>query len=197
MWFSFFIYSVLTALLPGPNNILALNSSMKSGYKNSKTLLFGIYSGFTAVMILAAFFTEFILNSYSFLLDYLKYLGAVYLLYLAWSVMSGKPSELHVEKEESVSKAATDFWKGFFLQFVNVKIIIYGITAFSSFIFPQFQELWIILVFAIFLSFIGNSATWIWAIAGEKLHLFLNKHYKIINMVMGILLLYCAVSLFL
>lgn len=197
MWFSFFIYSVLTALLPGPNNILALNSSMKSGYKNSKTLLLGIYSGFTVVMLLAAFFTGFLLNSYGFLMNYLKYIGAVYLIYLAWLVMSGKPTVTDHEQEIPVSDSAGNFWKGFLLQLVNVKIIIYGITAFSSFIFPQFKELWIVLIFAFLLSFIGNSATWIWAVAGQNLQQFLNQYYKIVNIVMGVLLLYCAVSLFL
>lgn len=197
MWFSFFIYTVLTALLPGPNNILALNSSMKSGYQKSKILLWGIYSGFTVVMVLAAFFTGILLNSYGFLLNYLKYVGAVYLIYLAWSVMSGKPVEIATQQEEQSSGSKGDFWKGFLLQLVNVKIIIYGITAFSSFIFPQFKEIWIILVFALLLSAIGNSATWIWAVAGQKLHHFLNHYYKAVNMIMGILLLYCAVSLFL
>ncbi|WP_300691095.1 LysE family transporter [Chryseobacterium sp.] len=196
MWFSFFIYTVLTALLPGPNNILALNSTMKSGYKNSKKLLLGIYSGFTVVMILAAIFTGLLLSSYGFLLNYLKYVGAVYLVYLAWSVISGKPAEIDLENGKP-SETTQDFWKGFLLQLVNVKIIIYGITAFSSFIFPQFSELWIILIFAFLLSFIGNSATWIWAVAGQRLNQFLNQHYKIVNTVMGVLLLYCAVSLFL
>lgn len=197
MLFSFFVYTVLTALLPGPNNILALNSSMKSGYQRSKILLLGIYSGFTVVMLLAAFFTGFLLNSYGFLLSYLKYIGAVYLIYLAWSVISGKPMDIDTTQKEQTSNSVEDFWKGFLLQLVNVKIIIYGITAFSSFIFPQFKEIWIILIFALLLSFIGNSATWIWAVAGQKLHRFLNRHYKIVNTVMGILLLYCAVSLFL
>lgn len=197
MWFSFFIYTVLTALLPGPNNILALNSTMKSGYKNSKKLLLGIYSGFTVVMILAAIFTGFLLSSYGFLLNYLKYVGAVYLVYLAWSVISGKPAEIDLKNEEKSSETAQNFWKGFLLQLVNIKIIIYGITAFSSFIFPRFSELWIILIFAFLLSFIGNSATWIWAVAGQRLHQFLSRYYKIVNIVMGVLLLYCAVSLFL
>jgi cysteine/O-acetylserine efflux protein len=197
MWFSFFIYTVLTALLPGPNNILALSSSMKSGYEKSKVLRMGIYSGFTVVMLLAAFFTGILVNSYGFFLHYLKYVGAVYLIYLAWSVISAKPVEIDSEQKGQPSDSVKDFWKGFLLQLVNVKIIIYGITAFSSFIFPQFKEIWIILIFAFLLSVIGNSATWIWAVAGQKLHRFLNRHYKVVNTVMGILLLYCALSLFL
>lgn len=197
MWISFFIYSVLTALLPGPNNILALNSVMQVGYKHSKLLLLGIFGGFTLVMFLSAGFSEVIIKSYKPLLEYLKYLGVVYLLYLAWSVAKSKPidtDDLNEIDEEKNEKSA--FWKGFLLQLVNVKIIIYGITAFSSFVFPHFNDIKITIAFAVFLSFVGSSATWIWALAGQKLTNFLNRYALVVNKIMALLLVYCAVSLF-
>ncbi|MEJ5055856.1 LysE family transporter [Sphingobacterium sp. MYb382] len=199
MWFSFFIYSVLTALLPGPNNILALNSSMKVGYKQSRPLLYGVYGGFTLIMFLSAIFSEVILHTFKDLLLYLKYFGALYLVYLAWSVGSSKAIDMkEIQSGELENRSRkSDFWKGFLLQLVNVKIIIYGITAFSSFIFPHFNNWSITVVFALFLSVVGSGATWIWAIAGEKLSTFLNHHYKVVNTIMALLLVYCAVSLFL
>lgn len=198
MWFSFFIYTVLTALLPGPNNILALNNTMTVGYKKSKFLLWGIYTGFTTIIFLSALFTQFLSGSLDEVFYYLRYLGAVYLIYLAWSVIRSKPMNIdEVNKKNIASNPKKDFWKGFILQFVNVKIIIYGITAFSSFVLPNYQNLNIIICFALFLSFVGSFATFIWAIAGQKLTVFLNKHFRIVNIVMGVLLIYCAVSLFL
>jgi len=197
MWISFFIYSVLTELLPGSNNILALNSTMAIGYKRSKFLLWGIYAGFTSVIFLSAIFTEMLSGSWSEIFNYLRYLGAAYLVYLAWSVVKSKP--LHVNnlsEEHLVSNHKSDFWKGFFLQFVNVKIIIYGITAFSSFVLPNYQSILIIICFSLFLSFIGSFATFIWAITGQQLNTFLNKHFLLVNRVMAILLIYCAISLF-
>ncbi len=197
MWFSFFIYSVLTALLPGPNNILAINSTMKFGYQKSKSLLLGIYTGFTLIMLLTAVFTELLLSSYAPLLNYLKYLGAAYLVYLAWTVFTSKPVELKASNSVQAEPAKQgEFWKGFLLQLVNVKIIIYGITAFSSFVFTKFHEWWITLIFVVFLSFVGSFASWLWALAGQRLSLFLNNHHRIVSRVMGLLLLYCAVSLF-
>lgn len=197
MGLSFFIYTVLTALLPGPNNILALNNSMTRGYKNSRSLLWGIYTGFTLIIFLSAVFTEFLMDSFKGALDYLKYVGAVYLMYLAWMVIRSKPfnpdRDIEAIKDGENRK---DFWKGFFLQLINVKIMIYGITAFSSFVLPYYQNPIIIAGFIIFLSLVGSSATFVWAVAGHALTLFLNRHFKTVNTVMGILLVYCAISLF-
>ena len=198
MWLSFFIYSVLTALLPGPNNILAINSTMSIGYQRSRPLLWGIYAGFTTVIFLSAVFTEFLAGSLTIVFQYLKYVGAIYLVYLSWTVIKSKPLDTSdLDNPDLQKDKKNDFWKGFVLQFVNVKIIIYGITAFSSFILPNYQTVIAIISFVIFLSCVGSGATFIWAIAGQKLAIFLNKHFKIVNITMAILLLYCAVSLFL
>lgn len=198
MWFSFLIYTVLTALLPGPNNILALNSTMTIGYKRSRSLLIGIYSGFTLIMLLSAILSNVAVHYFANLLEYLKYFGAIYLLFLAWSVIKSKSVDIENSKIDSREDSyKSDFWKGFFLQLINVKIIIYGITAFSSFVFPHFNDIKITLIFVVFLALVGNGATWIWALAGEKLAHFLNKYSTIVNLVMALLLVYCAVSLFL
>lgn len=199
MWFSFFVYSVLTALLPGPNNILALNSSMKFGYRQCKSLLFGVYAGFSFVIFLSALFSEIILHRFTDILLYLKYVGALYLLYLAWAVWRSKAIDVTAmpKEEQPATNRRADFWKGFMLQLVNVKIIIYGITAFSSFIYPQLDTLAATLFFAVFLSFVGCGATWLWAIAGQKLAHFLNQHERLVNTLMALLLVYCAFSLFL
>lgn len=198
MWLSFFIYSVLTALLPGPNNILAINSTMSIGFQRSRPLLWGIYAGFTTIIFLSAVFTDFLAGSLTTVFQYLRYVGAIYLVYLAWTVIKSKPIDTSdLDSQDVPNGKKNDFWKGFVLQFVNVKIIIYGITAFSSFVLPNYQTVIVIIGFAMFLSFVGSAATFIWAIAGQKLAIFLNKHFKTVNITMAILLLYCAVSLFL
>lgn len=196
MWFSFFIYTVLTALLPGPNNILALNSVQTIGYKNTRYLLFGIYGGFTVVMLLSAYLSKVAVDSFESLLYWLKYFGVVYLLYLAYSVATSKTINAETRGREVTNvRNKGDFWKGFFLQLINVKIIIYGITAFSNFVLPNYQDLTIIIAFALLLSLIGNAATWIWVFTGKKLAHFLNRYSIIINRVMAVLLIYCAISL--
>lgn len=57
----------------------------------------------------------------------MKYIGAAYILWLAIHIAISKPGKAGDEKSAS-------FWKGFALQFVNVKIYLFGITALTGFI---------------------------------------------------------------
>ena len=52
----------------------------------------------------------------------MKYVGAAYILWLAIHIAIGKP-------ETSKNQGASSFLKGFMLQFVNIKIYMFGITA--------------------------------------------------------------------
>ena len=52
----------------------------------------------------------------------MKYIGAAYILWLAIHIVFSKPSTENAEQSAS-------FLKGFMLQFVNVKIYIFGVTA--------------------------------------------------------------------
>ena len=61
------------------------------------------------------------------------------------------------------------FWASLGLQFVNVKIILYGITALSTFVLPVTREpVWLISV-SLLLAAIGALGNLCWALAG---HLF-------------------------
>ena len=52
----------------------------------------------------------------------MKYIGAAYILWLAIHIVFSKPSTENAEQSAS-------FLKGFMLQFVNVKIYMFGVTA--------------------------------------------------------------------
>ncbi len=59
------------------------------------------------------------------------------------------------------------FWASLGLQFVNVKIILYGITALSTFVLPVTREpVWLISV-SLLLAAIGALGNLCWALAGH------------------------------
>jgi len=62
-------------------------------------------------------------------MDVLKYLVASYITLLAIFVAGSKPGDKAEEKEPS-------FWQGFILQFINVKIFLFGITALTGYVVP-------------------------------------------------------------
>jgi threonine/homoserine/homoserine lactone efflux protein len=120
----------------------------------------------------------------------MKILGAAYMGYLIITTLL--PSKKH-----EINNNSGSFIVGAALQLINPKIIIYGITAMSSYILPYYNAMLILIGFAFLLSFVGFIGTICWALFGSVFSILFNKHKKIINIIMSILLLYCAVSLFL
>ena len=137
---NFLLYCLINAFTPGPGNILALNTVTNYGWRKGKKLFFGIFAGYYVVQIICALFVFGIATFLPNVLDVMKYVGAAYILFLAIHIAVSKPTE------DTKSKSAS-FIKGFMLQFVNVKIYLFGITALTGFITDYSKELWVLIGF--------------------------------------------------
>ena len=84
---------------------------------------------------------------------------------------------------------------GFFLQLINIKIIIYGLTMFSAYILPYEARVPILFCFAVYLMFLGALGNLIWAFAGNVLKRFYSSHYKLMNGIMALLLVWCSLRI--
>ncbi len=190
MPFQFFCDMTLTACLtvwsPGPNNIMLLSTASKYGIRKNMKFMAGIWTGSLSLMILCGLLCKTLSSVVPGVAPVMKYVGAAYLLYLAYQTMRRlPPGEKDSDKEPS-------YVSGIVLQLVNVKIIIYGLTMFSSFILPHVQAPVTLLGFAFYLMVLGAIGNLIWAFAGNALKQFYGKHYKVMNVVMGLLLVWCA-----
>ena len=95
------------------------------------------------------------------------------------------------------SRAGEGFVSGLLLQFVNAKIYIYGIMSMEAYILPVYQGRALPLAgFALLLAFIGFLFTLCWSAFGSVFKLLFSRHAKLVNTLMALLLVYCAVSLF-
>lgn len=188
-FFPFLIYVFVTTFTPGPNNIMALTNSMRYGYRNILKFLAGISTGFFVVMILSGLLNVTLAAYLPALKIWLNILGAIYLIYLAIHILRSKP----VEGDPGEDKLNT-FTAGFSMQFLNIKVILYGITVFSLFIVDAFQDPVTITLFSLLLTVIGFVSVSLWAFGGNLFRNFLQKNYKIFNLAMAGLLIYTAVA---
>ena len=189
--YDFLIYCFITAYTPGANNLLSMSNAIRLGFLQSVRFNLGILAGFTVVMSVC---TAFSATLYSYLPKVkivMQILGAAYMLYLAWKVWKSS-SELNADGGKEAS-----FFSGMVLQFANPKIYIYAITAMSLYILPVYHSLSALIEFTVILSLIGASGSFVWALFGSAFCKFFSKHTKTVNMIMALLLAYCAVSLFL
>ena len=185
---NFFIYSVINAFTPGPGNILALNTVTNYGYKKGRPLYWGIFAGYYAVQVICAVFVFGVSTFLPDLLGIMKYIGAAYILWLAVHIALSKPTTGTVEKSAS-------FLKGFLLQFVNVKIYLFGITALTGYVTEYSASLWVLLLFEIIIATIGTIATLTWIGMGVLIQRAYQKYYRVINIILALTLSECVYSM--
>ncbi|SFO35313.1 cysteine/O-acetylserine efflux protein [Eubacterium pyruvativorans] len=185
---NFIVYAIVNAFTPGPGNILALNTVTNYGWKKGKPLFFGIFTGYYVVQIICAVFVYGIGTFLPDTLQVMKYIGAAYILWLAIHIAISKP-------EVSEEQGSASFMKGFLLQFVNIKIYMFGITALTGFITSYSKALWVLIGFELLIATIGTIATSTWIGAGLLIQKFYVKHYRIINIILALTLLECIWSM--
>lgn len=190
-WAAFSSYIILTAITPGPNNIMSMSNAAKYGFKKSFPFNVGVWLGFLIVVALCAVFSTLLYELIPSIKPYMLVLGALYILWLAWSIWRDKP---HEEKKRGLSSTITVF-SGTVLQFVNVKGILYGMTTMSSFVLPYYRDIPTIAGFALILATTGFVCTLLWALCGSVFERFFKNYSKVVNAVMALLLVYCAGSM--
>jgi cysteine/O-acetylserine efflux protein len=191
-WTAFVSYVLLATFTPGPNNIMSMSGATRNGFRRTLRFTSGVTLGFFVLLVLAFAFSAALFALAPVLHSVMVYVGAAYILWLAWRTLRSKP---HADGPDDGK--AIGFWAGAALQFVNPKAILYAITIASTFVVPYFHDPFILAGIAAALSFVAFVATGSWALFGAAFQRFLAKSGRVVDVVMALLLVYCAVSLFL
>ena len=113
---SLIIFGFVTAMTPGPNNIMSSYSGFNFGYKKTLPLILAVISGWTLLLILMNTGLILIFKQYPYIQEIIRILGSIFLVYLAYLISFSKnPKEAQIKNPISFSKA-------FILQFVNPKL---------------------------------------------------------------------------
>ena len=186
------IYYVVMYATPGPNNSILTASGIKFGFIKTIPNIFGIPTGHSIQLTLVCFGLGSLFVQFPYLLNLLKYVGAIYLLYLAWR-MFGSLNIKAVKKNTSPLR----YYEAVLFQFVNPKAWVICITAVSLF-YPEEENLFIGTLFMVVMSTIINiPSISIWAFGGSIINKYLNdpKLKKLIEWLLAILLFGTAISI--
>ena len=185
---NFFVYALINAFTPGPGNILALNTVTNYGWKKGAPLFLGIFSGYYVVQIVCALFEYGVSTLLPDVLGVMKYVGAAYILWLAAHIAVSRP-------EGETGERSASFWKGFMLQFVNVKIYLFGITALTGYVTNYSTALPVLVLFELVIATVGTVATSAWIGAGLAIQKIYLRYYRLINIALAATLLECVYSI--
>ena len=186
------VYYFVMYATPGPNNSILTASGIKFGFIRSIPNIIGISSGHGVQLALVCFGLGSLFSQFPILLEVLKYIGACYLLYLAWKMFGSLNISITEEKSSPLK-----YYEAILFQFVNPKAWVICITAVSLF-YPENVNLIIGTLFLVIMSTIINlPSISMWAFGGSIIRRYLsNKKLKtIIEWILATLLLGTAISI--
>lgn len=186
---SFLMYCFVGGITPGPANLCSLGAALRYGRGPALRQWRGLFCGFFVDSMGAVALTWLLgatLNEY---VGMLSWVGAAYLLWMAWHML--RPSGADVDNDP----AAPSYRNGLLVQLTNVKVILFCITALSSYVLPYNSSLWALLPVGLFLPFTGPLCNLVWLFAGASLQRLFANHRRTVDLVMALSLALCAVSL--
>lgn len=195
-WFACMSYMFVSCITPGPNNLMCMANGTKHGFRKSLRFCLGVTSGFKLILLIAIACNYFIYEHIPIIIRVMTPLGALYILWLAWIIWRDKPKPKKEEKKK-MQLDTTSLWAGMILQFVNPKGLLYGMTLITNFVFPydrSFGMFAVVLLANWFMVLFSNIC---WVLFGSIFQNFFEEYKKVLNAVMALLLVYCALSLFL
>ena len=179
------LFWLVCTFTPGPNNIVASYSGFNFGITKTIPLILGVTLGFTTLVLSLIVGLINIFKLYPIIQEVLRYLGTLFLLYLAFKI-SFSNSENNSNSENPVK-----FIETFLFQFLNPKGVIVGIIVVSTYV--QLDDNYInyslqIIILALLFSVTSITS---WTLVGKFLRKFATneKFIKYFNYVMSILLL--------
>ena len=188
---SFVLYCAVSAVTPGPANLCSLASAVKYGRRQALRQWRGIFIGFAVVALVSSVLVWSLGEVLSRYLQFITWIGAGYILWLAWNILHSDSST------EAKAGARCNFLTGLLVQLTNPKIMVFCMTALTTFALPYAASYRELLSVALILPFTGPMGNLIWLFAGTALQRFFRDRQRAVNMVMALLLAFCAVRIIL
>ena len=130
---AFFAASVLLCLAPGPDNIFVLTQSARRGRSAGLAVMFGLCTGLIGHSTAVALGVAVVFQTSAVAFSILKFIGAGYLVYLAWQAF--RASATPIEASGGEQRLFKYYTRGIIMNITNPKVSIF----FLAFL-PQFAD---------------------------------------------------------
>jgi len=189
---AFVIFAVATLFTPGPNNIMLMASGLNFGWARTLPHGFGVTLGFGFMVLVVGFGLGAVFAAYPLAYQVLKYVGAAYLLYLAWRIANATSAHGSARARPFTFVQAAAF------QWVNAKAWVMAIGAVTAYAGIAAFPVNTVLIAAIF-TVLGTVSAFTWVLFGTGLKNLVNdpRSVRIFNLVMAGLLAASLIPVFL
>ena len=179
-------------ITPGLPRVVIVSHTLNYGLKRSVWTAFGDISANIIQGILVVFIIGSFLSDNPQILNYLKWAGILYIVYLAYDTYTAKISSINTRQQSS--KTTLSFYKdGFMVAGLSPKAIIFFGTIFSSFINYGSNIISQFLILMITYIILDFATLMIYGISAEKISVWLKGKPKVLNTISACVLLIIAI----
>lgn len=132
--YMFILASFLLCLAPGPDNIYVLTQGMTKSKKAAIVTTLGLTSGLIIHTSAAVLGISVIFQTSQIAFDVVKYLGALYLLYIAYQAFKYRNEPLDLAVQNSSNELKKLYFKGFIMNILNPKVSIFFLAFLPQFV---------------------------------------------------------------
>ena len=177
-------FSFISAVTPGPNNVMLWASGVQFGFRRTIPHILGISAGVGSMALLVAAGLGVLITTVPALEVGLKVVGSLYLLYLAFQIAGGGEA-----KEREVATPLTP-WQALVFQYVNPKAWVFVLGAVTTFRPPGMNVALGTVLMAVTMMVVVIPCASLWAAAGTVLNRYLTdqRRSKWFRIAMGVLL---------
>ena len=131
---SFFISCVALAFSPGPDNMFLFSLSLNEKKKHSFLFLFGLITGCIVHTLALMFGLNLIVAKFPVVLDFFKFTGFVYLVFLSIKLLYTK---IDFKDDFKKNQKINFYMTGFLMNILNPKVFVFFSVFFPNFIFSS------------------------------------------------------------
>ena len=178
-------------ITPGLPRVVIVSHTLNYGLKRSVWTALGDVSANTIQGILVVFIIGSFLSDNPQVLNYLKWAGILYIVYLAYDTYTAKIS--FINSKQLSSKSTLSFYRdGFMVAGLSPKAIIFFGTIFSSFINYDSNIISQFLILMITYVVLDFATLMIYGLAADKISVWLKSKPKVLNTISACVLLIIA-----
>ena len=186
----FLVYCAIMAGTPGPNNLMSLYLGARGGWRGFWSFFGGSMTGLGVKCVLCGLLNVLLAERVPVLVPYLKWLGAAYMLYLAFCMVK---SGVQSGEDEEKSGEGT-FRSGVLLQVLNVKSWVAALSIFSVYVIPFTTAVGAMLLAALAFTLFCALACLLWFGCGAAIQRLYRRFRLPVSIVLAATLVLCAWS---
>lgn len=162
-------FALIGAITPGPVNVLALSHGSTQASGRAMAFVLGASVSYAVLVMLMGTSAQHVLTGNPILVSATQWLGALYLLFLAWKIASAPLSTLQPASGDAPAHHWQAFGSGLSVQALNPKAWLVALSGVGLFVLPQADgsaHLWLFCGVSLLACLMGVGT---WAIMGSAL----------------------------